>query len=399
MITSNIGIITLFIEGLLSFFSPCVLPLIPLYIGYLTSNASSKDENGNVRYTRSKVLITTGFFILGISTVFFIMGLSINILKDFFNQYQLIISLVGGVILIVFGLMYLNVIQIKSLSKTYKMEPKLNNKFNYLSAFLLGFSFSFAWTPCVGPMLASALVLAATESSQLIGNLYILSYSLGFIIPFLILGLFTEVCLNLIKKNQNVIKWTMKIGGILIILIGAWMIYTSSSTLISKVNFNDNNSQNITENETETNEETTVIKAFDFELHDQFGNTHKMSDYKDNVVMIQFFATWCTYCKRELPTLNEWAKNTDAKVLLVANPGMGQEGNEEHIIKYLEDNNIDIPVLMDVNNEMIYFYGVQSYPTTYMIDTNSNIYGYLPGALTTEYMDTLVQMTKDSVKE
>ena len=172
----------MFVEGVLSFFSPCILPLIPLYIGYLTADAKTVDENGVITYKRSKVMLTTFFFVLGISTVFFIAGLSILTFKEFFDEYKIVFSMLGGMLLLVFGLIYLNIIKIPALDSEHRLPIKLNfKKMSYFKAFALGFFFSFAWTPCIGPMLSSAVIMAANASSVWLGNAYLLAYALGFI--------------------------------------------------------------------------------------------------------------------------------------------------------------------------------------------------------------------------
>ena len=138
----------LFLEGLLSFFSPCILPLVPLYIGYLTKGSMMTDENGQVRYDRMKTLILTIGFVLGISTVFVIAGLGSSALATVFKQYTLQLQIAGGVLLVILGLANLHIINIPFLNQTHQKTMRVEGGMTFLKAFALGFVFSFAWSPC-----------------------------------------------------------------------------------------------------------------------------------------------------------------------------------------------------------------------------------------------------------
>ena len=180
----------LFIEGILSFLSPCVLPLVPLYMSYLSANARESDEEGNVKYATAKVFLMTVFFVLGVSVIFLILALSVKAIRPFVESYASVIAIVGGTLIIVFGLHETGLIHIDVLDHEKRLNISMDtSKASYLKAFLLGFVFSFAWSPCIGPMLASAILLASTQS---LGSLYILVYTLGLIVPFLLTGLATS---------------------------------------------------------------------------------------------------------------------------------------------------------------------------------------------------------------
>lgn len=373
----------MFVEGVLSFFSPCILPLIPLYIGYLTADAKSVDENGVISYKRSKVLLTTFFFVLGISTVFFIAGLSILTFKEFFDEYKIVFSMLCGMLLIVFGLVYLNIIKIPALNKEHRLPIKLDlNKMTYFKAFVLGFFFSFAWTPCIGPMLSSAVIMAANATSVWLGNAYLLAYALGFIFIFLMLGLFTEEILNLLKKNQNILKYTVTLGGLLILLMGGWMIWTSTSEIISLQSLNVKPEVSDSINQETVPDSRKDIEKYNFTLLDQNGVEHALLDYEGEPVFVTFFATWCGYCKKELPILQELKnENPDLNVLVIVRPDYGQEIDEAGIKKYIADNGFEDMTFLFDEGQVFTEYGVTSFPTSFVYKADGSMLGYVPGAV------------------
>ena len=216
---------TVFLQGILSFFSPCVLPLVPLYVSYLAGGTRTVDEEGTVRYKRRTIFLNTLFFVLGISFTFFLLGLGFTAVGRFFSGNQRLFAIIGGVIVILFGLLQLGVFQFKALGREQRLPFNLNKlAMNPLTALLLGFTFSFAWTPCVGPALASVLLMASSASSAAAGFLLIGVYTLGFVIPFLAVGLFTGAVLDFFRRHRKVVAYTAKIGGVLMILMGIMMI-------------------------------------------------------------------------------------------------------------------------------------------------------------------------------
>ena len=221
----GISAFTVFLQGLLSFFSPCVLPLVPLYIGYLAGGTRTVDNQGRMIYSRKKAAVNTLFFVIGVSFAFFLLGFGFTAAGRFFGDHRQLFARIGGVIVIVFGLLQLGVFGSSFLGKEHRLPFRLNQiAMNPILALVMGFTFSFAWSPCVGPALASVLLMASSASSQTVGYLLIGVYTLGFVIPFLAVGLFTSTVLDFFKKHQNVVRYTTKIGGVLMILMGVMMI-------------------------------------------------------------------------------------------------------------------------------------------------------------------------------
>ena len=218
--SKNISFIFVFFQGILSFLSPCILPLIPIYISYLAGNSKKVSGDGIITYERREVFLNTVFFVLGISTVFFILGLSFTTLGRILNSYKVIISRISGIIIIFLGLFQLGLFNFGFLNREFKIKAKINfNNMNPSVAYIMGFTFSFAWTPCVGPALSSILLLASSAKTTILGNMLVLVYALGFIIPFLILGIFTTQALNFIKKNKKIVQYTIKVGGVIMVIM------------------------------------------------------------------------------------------------------------------------------------------------------------------------------------
>ena len=221
----SVPALTVFIQGLVSFFSPCVLPLIPLYIGYLSGGTGKRGEDGRMHYERSKVMLHTLCFVIGVSFAFFLLGLGFSTLGTFFKSNQLLFARVGGILVVLFGFYQLGFFgKSGAMGKEHRLPFKLDMlAMSPITALIMGFTFSFAWTPCVGPALASVLLMAASASTKALAFGLIGVYTLGFVLPFLAVGLFTTSLLEFFKTHGNVVKYTVKVGGILMIFMGLLM--------------------------------------------------------------------------------------------------------------------------------------------------------------------------------
>lgn len=414
----SIPAITVFFQGLLSFFSPCVLPLLPLYVSYFAGGSKEIDAEGRIFYPRAKIMLNTFFFVLGISGAFFILGFGFTALGKFFSGNRLLFAKISGIIMIMFGFYQLNVFgQSETLEKERRLPFSINSlAMGPVTALFLGFTFSFAWTPCIGPILGSVLLMAGSSGNALKAFFLIGSYTAGFVIPFLAVGLFTGTVLSFFKKHQNVVKYSVKAGAILLILMGTMTLtgYMNGITnYLSSIGTNQNNpSENKdfeedTSPPKETQEETQnndLAWEYDFTLTDQFGNVHTLSDYKDKTVFLNFWGTWCPPCRGEMPEIQalyeKYEKNEkDLIVLGIAAPHFAGEGSEEEIKKFLSDNNLSFPVVFDEGGKIFEKYGIYSFPTTFMFDNTGEIFGYVEGALSGEFMESIVKQTMEGKKE
>ena len=217
------------------FLAVCLLPLLPLYIGYLSGGTAQLGEDGKVTYARKKVLLNTIFFVLGTSFAFFLLGIGVSALGSFFRSNHLLFTRIGAILIILFGLYQLGIFgKSEFLGKERRFLPPLAKMtMSPITALIMGFTFSFAWTPCVGPALTSVLLMTATAESQLVGMALIGVYTLGFVLPFLAVGMFTTKLLELFKKHRNVVQYTVKIGAVLMSLLMGVLMFSGKINAIS----------------------------------------------------------------------------------------------------------------------------------------------------------------------
>ena len=404
----SVPVMTVLIQGLLSFFSPCVFPLVPLYIGYFSGGAKTVDEDGTVHYPQGRVLLHTVFFVLGISAAFFLLGFGFTALGQFFSDNQYLFARISGIIMILFGLYQLGVFGQSNILERERRLPFRLDKITMgpLSALLLGFTFSFAWTPCVGPTLSSVLLLAGSAGNAARGLGLIFVYTLGFVLPFLAVGLFTRTVLEFFRKHKNVVQYTVKSGALLLIFMGIMTLTGFMNDLTGYLSRLDGlfseraESQNPVSDE-ESSDNAEIILAPDFTLMDQNGNVHTLSDYKGQTVFLNFWATWCPPCRNEMPEIQklyeEFGYNEgDLVVLGVAAPDVGREGDIDSVTAFLIENEYTFPIVMDSLGTFTYLYGIRAYPTTFMISKDGSIYGYVEGALTEDIMHSIVEQTMEA---
>ena len=384
--TGGFAFTGLFLEGLLSFFTPCVLPLVPLYMAYLVQDSVS--DNGEGKRSRGRTFLFTIAFVLGICTVFFLAGLTSGVLHDFFTRNDIAFRLTGGILLILMGLVSLNVIQIPFLQRTFGANRRMEGKMTLAKAWLTGFFFSFAWSPCIGPMLAQAILLASSAESKVTGFLYIASYALGFICIFLLLGLFTDEVLRFLKKRRNIVKYTGIISGLVVLGMGAYMTFDGFTRIAAA------NSVVVPEEE-ETLKGDTDIEKYGFILQDANNRPVRLASLKGKTVVLNFFGTWCYYCTLELPSLQEVYENDkDVEVLLVAAPGINGEGTVSDVERWMKENGYTMPVVYDNTLEVTNKYQISGYPTTFIFKEDGNFLGYIPGYLEHDALMEVLEKAK-----
>ena len=212
--TSELSIVVAFSAGLVSFLSPCILPIIPGFLSYLAG--SSLSDSGLRRWV---VFMNSFFFVLGFSSVFAVLGVLLNtILEAVAYDVQLWLARIGGAIIIFFGLYLVGLIKLEFLEREYKFSISRKFSSRYLTSFVFGSAFAAGWTPCVGAVLGGILGLAAAQPGSAFTLLF--SYSLGLGIPFLLVGLFASQSADLINRYAGWLKYINIVFGIVLIILG-----------------------------------------------------------------------------------------------------------------------------------------------------------------------------------
>ncbi len=222
----NLSIIVALGGGLLSFLSPCVLPLVPSYLSYITGISFDDLRTPHLnRHIRQKVVLNSLFFVLGFSTVFIILGASFSFLGRFFAIHQQIIQRIAGLIIIIFGLYIAGVLKIPFLMRSKELLPLKTKPAGYAGSTIIGISFGAAWTPCIGPILGTILTLAAGAKGMRAGAILLTAYSMGLAIPFLLTAWLSGTVLNVSQRFGKLLHIIHIAGGIFLIIVGI-LIFT-----------------------------------------------------------------------------------------------------------------------------------------------------------------------------
>jgi len=214
---AGLGLFVAFLAGLLSFLSPCVLPLVPSYIGFLTG-MTLPEMSGRRRIA----LLHAVLFVAGFSLIFILLGASATALGGALKYYQAWIARVGGVLVILFGLLCLGVVKAGFLEQERRLQLQ-HKPVGYLGSVLVGMAFGAGWTPCIGPVLGAILSLAATSDSVPRGMLLLGVYSAGLAVPFLLAAVAVESFLEWFQRFRRYLPWVMRVSGVLLIFVGILM--------------------------------------------------------------------------------------------------------------------------------------------------------------------------------
>jgi len=228
----QISLIAAFSAGLLSFVSPCVLPLVPSYISYITGLSVEQLTDASEREKFKKAIVLNSLlFIAGFSVVFIAFGASASFLGQILITYQDYIRRIGGALIVIFGLYLLGVLNLNFLKMEHRYQFR-SRPAGYLGSFLIGVAFAAGWTPCVGPVLGSILLYASTTDSLLNGVVLLTCYSLGLGLPLFLTALGVDRFLAYFKELRGYLWGVSTVSGVLLILVGV-MIYANSLTIVT----------------------------------------------------------------------------------------------------------------------------------------------------------------------
>ncbi len=222
MFSETMSLPASFLAGLLSFFSPCILPLIPAYFTFITGfslEQLTEDYNAKIR---KKVVLSTALFVLGFSLVFILLGASASYFGGLIYEYREFIRIIGGILIVLLGVHLTGVIRIRGLDseKRIHMEKK---PLHFLGTFIVGMAFAAGWSPCIGPLLGSILIIAGSQDTVWQGIVLLSIYSAGLAMPFVIMSIFINFLLIFIKKASWATKYVNAVAGVLLIVVGLFL--------------------------------------------------------------------------------------------------------------------------------------------------------------------------------
>jgi cytochrome c-type biogenesis protein len=212
--TPNLGILIAFAGGLLSFLSPCVLPLVPSYLGFVTG-LTFDEMSGRRRIA----MVHAVLFVLGFTLIFLLFGATATALGRVLKYYEVWFQRIGGALIVLFGLYCLGVLRLPFLDRDSRVH--LDRKpIGYLGSVLVGMAFAAGWTPCIGPILGTILGMAATQEDLGRGMVLLASYSLGLAVPFLVAAFAVETFLDWFQRFRKHVRWVQRVSGLLLIFVG-----------------------------------------------------------------------------------------------------------------------------------------------------------------------------------
>ncbi|HXI26196.1 MAG TPA: cytochrome c biogenesis protein/redoxin [Pyrinomonadaceae bacterium] len=393
---SLVNILIAFAGGLLSFLSPCVLPLVPGYIS-LMSGVSVDHLKGEGRSSSRRAVIANSLaFNAGLSVIFLALGGTAGLVgAAIINNVW--VRVIGGLVIIIFGLHLIGLLKIKYL---YKDTRQFSNEKprGMLGSLTLGIAFAAGWTPCIGPILGGIIGLAATSGGWKGGLILSAFYSAGLAVPFLLTGLGINQFLSFYSKFRQHLHKVEVVSGIILILIGVLVMSNrvtmlSSSWLASilpnlesKLHLRGGNSPPLVV------ENKTYADAPDVQFTKLDGAPFKLKDLRGRVVLLNFWATWCIPCRSEIPSLSAMQKDLDSRGLSVI--GVSYDDTADLIQQFQKDVPQSYQIVLggrDVGSQL----PASPLPTTYIIDRQGRIREKMIGERTREAFEAVIKPLLD----
>jgi len=301
------------IGGILSFFSPCVFPLVPVYITFfagISLNEMKKNSTG----VKGKVILKSILFVLGFSLRSQYLGHHQQPVGSFLRNFKREIMILAGIIIFIFGLHLTGIIRIPFLLEEKRLDvSRFSQRFpDFILPFVAGFLFAFGWTPCIGPILAGILSIAASSESVIEGISLLFVFSLGIGIPFIISAIFIGALISSLKKIKRIFRAVEISSGVLLLLLSLIFIFNKFDLL--RVNFKGleeilNIEKKLNFHRSNTNRAETSIKEYDviaevIEKIENFKPINNIQPKKADFIIVNFWATYCPPCKKEIPSFN-----------------------------------------------------------------------------------------------
>ncbi len=373
---NNITVWVAFLAGLLSFLSPCVLPLVPGYVSLISGVSIDHLKGGDSRTnTRRAVILNSIAFNIGLSMIFLSLGVLAGLLGKTVTANPWF-RIIGGIVIIGFGLQLIGLLKIGALYKDTRIFSQQKPR-GMLGSMTLGMAFAAGWTPCIGPILGGIIGLAATSGNWKAGLFLSCFYAAGLSVPFLLTGLGINQFLGFYTKFRKHLHKVEVVSGVMLITIGL-LIATNKVAIINQwlVSRLPNPEAAINLEGTEAAvlpplEGDRVVAAPDIELKNTAGETVRLKDLRGRVVFLNFWATWCVPCRTEIPEINAMFRDLESQGLTVV--GASWNDSASDIEEFRKEIPVDYPILLDAETVGDQFGGVQSFPTTFIIDRQGRL--------------------------
>ena len=397
MQVSFFNIIIAFVGGLLSFLSPCVLPLVPGYISLMSGVSIDHLKGEGATGSRKAVIANSLAFNAGLSVIFLALGGTAGLVgATIINNVW--VRVIGGVVIIVFGLHLIGLLKIKYL---YKDTRQFSNEkpHGMLGSLTLGIAFAAGWTPCIGPILGGIIGLAATSGGWKGGLILSAFYSAGLAVPFLVTGLAINQFLGFYSKFRRHLHKVEVVSGIILILIGV-LVMSNRVTLLASSRLaaivpNLESWLHLRAAEpppTAKPPEQTYAPAPDVQFTKLDGSAFRLKDLKGRVVLLNFWATWCVPCRNEIPSLSAMQKDLDARGLSVI--GVSYDDTADLVQEFQKDIPQTYQIVLggrEVGSEL----PASPLPTTYIIDREGRIREKMIGERTRSAFEAVIKPLLD----
>src|SRR5436190_257434 len=396
MQVSIVNMLVAFAGGLLSFLSPCVLPLVPGYISLMSGVSIDHLKGTGAANSRKAVIANSLAFNAGLSVIFLALGGTAGLVGSAIIN-NVWVRLIGGLVIIVFGLHLIGLLKIKYLYQDTRQFSAEKPR-GILGSLMLGIAFAAGWTPCIGPILGGIIGLAATSGGWKGGLLLSAFYSAGLAVPFLLTGLGINQFLSFYSKFRRHLHKVEVVSGIILIFIGV-LVMSNRVTLLassrlaawlpnweSKLKLGGSNAP------APTNTNANYPAAPDVQFTKLDGSAFRLKDLRGRVVLLNFWATWCIPCRSEIPSLSAMQKDLDSRGLSVV--GVSYDDTADLIQLFQKDIPQSYQIVLggrDVGSQL----PASPLPTTYIIDRQGRIREKMIGERTREAFEAVIKPLLD----
>jgi cytochrome c-type biogenesis protein len=382
MESPNITIPIAFIAGVLSFLSPCVLPLVPGYISLMSGVSIDRLKEGGSGNARRAVIVNSLAFNAGLSAIFVALGTTAGLVgaSIISNPW---VRIIGGLIIIVFGLQLIGLLKISTLYKDTRFFSNEKPR-GPVGSFTLGIAFAAGWTPCIGPILGGIIGLAAASGGWRSGLILSAFYSAGLAVPFLLTGLGLNQFLAFYGKFRKHLHKVEVVSGIVLILVGV-LVMSGKSTLLTSSRLaawlpNAEGWIKVAPQTAPANSNAKYLPAPDVELQTLDGQPYRLNSLRGRVVLLNFWATWCIPCRSEIPEFNAMQRELKARGLEVVGVSTDAGDTAEAIRDFQKELKQEYTVLRGAEGVGAQFGNGPGLPVSYLIDRDGLIRQKIVGA-------------------